>query len=88
MDWTRITDPYEAINFFPAWIGTRMIGLRGTFGLLLASGDVIRVTSIIAMHQSSSGIVLLDVLLDQSGLPEGVDTAWAALHPARLGIVR
>ena len=80
LDWTRITDPDEAMKLFPAWIGTRMVGLRGTFGLLLASGDVMRVTSIVSVHQSSSGIVLLDVLLDQSGPPEGVDTAWRAKH--------
>jgi hypothetical protein len=80
LEWTRITDPDDAINLFPAWIGTRMIGRRGAFGLLLAPGDVMRVTSIVAVHQSSSGIVLLDVLLDQSGLPEGVDTAWRPKH--------
>ncbi len=80
MDWKRITDPDDAIKQFPAWLGTRMVGLRGTFGLLLASGDVMRVTSIVAVHQSSSGIVLLDVRLDQSGLPEGVDTAWRPKH--------
>jgi hypothetical protein len=80
LDWTRITDPDEAIKLFPAWIGTRMTGLRGTFGLLLASGDVIRVTTIIALHQSSSGIVLLDVLLDHSGWPEGIDAAWRPKH--------
>jgi hypothetical protein len=39
-----------------------------------------RVTSIVSVHQSSSGIVLLDVLLDQSGPPEGVDTTWQPKH--------
>jgi len=80
LDWIRLTDSDDAINLFPAWLGTRMVGLRGTFGLLLASGDVMRVTSIVSVHQSSSGIVLLDVLLDQSGPPEGVDTTWRQKH--------
>ena len=80
MTWTRITDPDDAISLFPAWFGTRMLGLRGTFGLLLTSGDVMRITSITAVHQSSGGIVLLDVLLDHAGVPEGVDMAWRSKH--------
>ena len=31
--WTRITDPDEAASLLPAWFGSRMIGLRGRFGL-------------------------------------------------------
>jgi hypothetical protein len=58
------------LRLFPIWRRWR------TVGLLLVSGDVIRVTSIVAVHQSSNGTVLLDVLLDQSGSPEGVDTGW------------
>jgi hypothetical protein len=80
MTWTRITDPDDAISLFPPWFGLRMVGLRGTFGLLLASGDIMRITSIVAVHRSSSGGVLLDVLLDQAGVPEGVDLAWRAKH--------
>ena len=45
-----------------------MIGQRGRFGLLLTTGDVLRITSIGALHQSPTGIVLLDVLLDHSGV--------------------
>ena len=37
-------------------------------------------TSIGALHQSSSGIVLLDVLLDHSGTPDGIDLAWQSKH--------
>ena len=80
MTWTRITDPDDAISMFPAWFGGRMLGLRGTFGLLLTSGDVMRITSITAVHQSSGGTVLLDVLLDHAGVPEGVDMAWRSKH--------
>ena len=69
MAWTRITDPDEAANLLPAWFGSRMIGLRGRFGLLLTTGDVLRITSIGALHQSPTGTVLLDVLLDHSGVP-------------------
>jgi hypothetical protein len=57
-----------------------MIGLRGSFGLLLTTGDVLRLTSIAAAHQSSDGIVLLDVLLDDAGVPEGIDLAWRSKH--------
>jgi hypothetical protein len=52
-----------------------MIGLRGRFGLILTTGDVLRITSIGALHQSS-GTVLLDVLLDHGGIPDGIDLAW------------
>lgn len=80
MTWTRITDPETVAGLLPAWIGRRMVGLRGAFGLLLTTGDVIRLTSIAAAHQSSEGVILLDILLDHAGVPEGVDLAWQAKH--------
>lgn len=71
MTWTRITDPDEAASLLPAWFERRMIGLRGRFGLVLTTGDILRNTSIGALHQSSSsGVILLDVLLDHGGIPE------------------
>jgi hypothetical protein len=78
--WTRITDPDTVAGLLPAWIGRRMVGLRGTFGLLLTTGDVLRVTTIAAAHQSSDGVVLLDVLLDEAGVPGGIDLAWRTKH--------
>jgi hypothetical protein len=80
LNWTRITDPDDAVHLLPAWFGGRMIGLRGSFGLLLTTGDVLRCTSITAVHQSTTGLVLLDVLLDQAGVPEDVDQAWRSKH--------
>ena len=81
MTWTRITDPDEAASLLPAWFGSRMIGLRGRFGLVLTTGDVLRITSIGALHQSPiGGIVLLDVLLDRGGIPDGIDLAWQPKH--------
>lgn len=77
--WTRITDPDEAAQLLPAWFGSRMIGLHGKFGLLLTTGDVLKITSIGALHQSA-GTILLDVLLDNGGVPEGVDLAWQPKH--------
>src|ERR1700733_12911863 len=71
LTWTRITDSDEAASFLPAWFGSHMIGLRGKFGLLLTTGDVLKITSIGALHQSSGGIILLDVLLDHAGVPDG-----------------
>jgi hypothetical protein len=80
LPWTRITDPDEAASFLPAWFGSRMIGLRGKFGLMLTTGDMLKVTSIGALHQSSSGTILIDVLLDHAGVPDGVDLAWQTKH--------
>jgi len=80
MNWTRITDPDDAVRLLPSWFSGRMIGSHGTFGLLLTTGDVIRCTSIVAAHLSSSGLVLLDVILDNAGVPDGVDLAWQSKH--------
>jgi hypothetical protein len=78
--WTRITDPETVVGLLPAWFGRRMVGLRGTFGFLLTTGDVLRLTSIAAAHQSSEGVILLDVLLDGAGVPDGIDLAWRSKH--------
>ncbi len=80
MSWTRITEADEAVRSLPTWFGSRMIGLRGRFGLLLTTGDIMKITSIVALNQSSTGIVLLDVLLDHAGVPDGVDLAWRPKH--------
>jgi hypothetical protein len=80
MTWTRITDQDEAAELLPAWLGRRLIGLRGRFGLLLSSGDVMRITCIGAVHLSSAGLILLDVSLDQPGAPDGIDLAWQRKH--------
>lgn len=80
MTWTRITDPETVVGLLPAWFGRRMVGLRGTFGFLLTTGDVLRLTSIAAAHQSSEGVILLDVLLDGAGVPDGIDLAWRSKH--------
>jgi hypothetical protein len=80
LSWTRITEADEAVRLLPAWFGSRMIGLRGRFGLLLTTGDVMKITSIVALNQSSTGIVLLDVLLDHAGVPDGLDLAWRPKH--------
>jgi hypothetical protein len=80
LTWTRITDQDEAADLLPAWLGRRLIGLRGRFGLLLATGDVMRITSIGAVYLSSDGLVLLDVLLDCAGVPDGIDLAWQSKH--------
>jgi hypothetical protein len=76
LTWTRITDPDEAAGLLPAWFGSRMIGLRGKFGLLLTTGEILRITSVTALHESPHGVILLDVLLDHAGVPDGVDEAW------------
>ena len=80
MTWTRVTDVDKAATLLPAWIGRRLLGLRGRFGLLLTTGDVMRITSIGAVHHSSDGIILLDVSLDNAGVPEGADLAWRSKH--------
>jgi hypothetical protein len=80
LTWTRITDQDEAADLLPGWLGRRLIGLHGRFGLLLATGDVMRITSIGAVHMSSNGLVLLDVSLDHAGVPDGIDLAWQLKH--------
>jgi len=80
MTWTRITEPEMVAARLPAWFASRMVGLRGSFGLLLTTGGVLRVTSIAAAHLSSDGVILLDVLLDLAGVPRGVDIAWQTKH--------
>jgi hypothetical protein len=78
--WTRITDSEEAANLLPVWFASRMTGLRGKFGLLLTTGDVLKITSIVALHQSPHGAIILDVLLDNAGAPDAVDLAWRPKH--------
>lgn len=80
MTWTRVIDADEATRSLPAWIGARMIGVRGKFGLVLATGDVLRITSITAANLAPDGTVLLDVLLDHAGAPDGIDLAWQPKH--------
>ncbi len=80
MAWTRITDPERAAELLPIWFSMRMLDLRGSFGLLLTTGDVLRITTITALHESPHGVILLDVLLDTAGVPDGVDQAWQTKH--------
>ena len=53
---------------------------RGSYGFLLGTGDVVRVSRVIAVHISSAGVILIDVLLDHAGVPGGVETAWRSKH--------
>ena len=82
--WTRVTDPAAEAALLPAWFAGQMLaaarGDSGSFGLLLATGDVLRVASLSTAHLSSDGTVLLDVMLDLAGVPEGADTAWRSKH--------
>lgn len=81
--WTRIEDPAADAALLPAHFVGRMLGAGrggGSFGLLLATGDVLRVASLVAAHLSSEGVILLDVLLDHAGVPDDADTAWRSKH--------
>jgi hypothetical protein len=80
MAWIRIADPGEAERLLPSWLGRHLVAMHGRFGLLLATGDVMRITSISSVHHSSDGVILLDVLLDSAGIPDGVDLAWRSKH--------
>ncbi|HYZ21436.1 MAG TPA: hypothetical protein VE690_04690 [Rhodopila sp.] len=80
MPWTRITDPDAVNELLPAWMGRRMVGLHGAFGLLLTTGDIMRLRSIAAAWKSPDGVILLDVLLDDAGIPDGIDLAWRSKH--------
>jgi hypothetical protein len=78
--WTRINDADAAVELLPAWFAARMLGTRGSYGFLLTTGDVVRVSRVTAIHVSSSGSMLIDVLLDHAGVPDGVDMAWRTKH--------
>lgn len=78
--WTRATDPEAAVSLLPAWFAARMLASRGSYGFLLATGEVVRASRVTAVHVSSNGLVLVDVLLDHAGVPDGVDTAWRTKH--------
>jgi hypothetical protein len=80
MAWTHVVNPDDIARHLPAWLGRHMIGVRGAFGVLLSNGDVMRLTSIAAAHCASDGTILLDVLLDSAGVPDGVDLAWRSKH--------
>lgn len=60
MEWTRVIDPDEATRLFPPWFSGRTVSPRGAFGLLLATGDVMRITSVMALHHALDGRVLVD----------------------------
>jgi hypothetical protein len=75
-NWIRVNDPDKATALLPAWFATRMMAARGSYGFLLTTGDVIRASRITAVHVSSSATILIDVLLDCAGVPEGVDPSW------------
>ena len=75
-----MADPDTAVAMLPAWFSARMMASRGAFGFLLTTGDVLRVSRVAAVHLSSTGKILVDVLLDRAGVPDGVDTAWRSKH--------
>ena len=79
--WIRITDPESAVALLPAWFAPRMMIKRGSYGFLIATGDIVRASRITSVHLSSvGGTVLIDVLLDRAGIPPGVDAAWQSTH--------
>jgi hypothetical protein len=79
-NWVRVNDPDNATALLPAWFAARMMASRGAYGFLLTTGDVVRASRITAVHVSSGGTILIDVLLDRAGVPEGVDPAWRSKH--------
>lgn len=79
--WTHVADPATETHLLPAWFARRMLGARqGAFGLLLTTGDVLRVAALRAAHLGSDGTILLDVQLDHAGVPARADTAWQSKH--------
>ncbi|SDB49381.1 hypothetical protein [Belnapia rosea] len=79
--WTRLADPATDAALLPAWFVERMLGSdQGSFGLLLTTGDVLRVAGLRAAHLSSDGTILLDLTLDHAGVPAMADTAWQSKH--------
>jgi hypothetical protein len=64
----------------PPWFAGHMLSGHGRYGLLLSTGDVLRVSRLMAVHVSSVGAVFLDALLDNAGVPINVDLAWQSKH--------
>ncbi|MEN0077417.1 MAG: hypothetical protein AAGC69_23730 [Paracraurococcus sp.] len=79
--WTRLADPATDAELLPAWFVQRMLGEpAGHFGLLLTTGDVLRVAGLRAAHIAEDGTILLDLLLDHAGVPALADLAWQSKH--------
>jgi hypothetical protein len=79
--WTRLADPATDADLLPAWFVRRMLGPEnGHFGLLLTTGDVLRVASLTAAHIAEDGTILLDLMLDHAGVPAQADLAWQSKH--------
>jgi hypothetical protein len=65
------------------WTNSGITWLYGGHRKAIQGADpqrCLRITSIGALHQSPTGIVLLDVLLDHGGVPDGIDLAWQPKH--------
>jgi hypothetical protein len=78
--WIRVIDPDGAAALLPAWFAPRMMVKRGSYGFLITTGDIVRVSRITSLHVSSGGTILIDVLLDRAGIPHDVDEAWRSKH--------
>jgi hypothetical protein len=78
--WIRISDPDAAAALLPAWFAPRMMVKRGSYGFLITTGDIVRVSRITSLHVSSGGTILIDVLLDHARIPQEVDAAWQSKH--------
>ncbi len=79
--WTRLADPATDAELLPAWFVGRMLGAQeGHFGLLLTTGDVLRVASLRAVHIAEDGTILLDIQFDHAGVPADADMAWQSKH--------
>jgi hypothetical protein len=78
--WIRVSDPDSAVTLLPAWFAPRMMVKRGSYGFLITTGDIVRVSRITSVHVSSGGTILIDVLLDRGGIPHDIDVAWRSKH--------
>jgi hypothetical protein len=68
------------MTLLPAWFAPRMMVKRGSYGFLIGTGDIVRVSRITSVHVSSGGTILIDVLLDRAGVPHDVDVSWQSKH--------
>jgi hypothetical protein len=79
---TSTQDAKEAARLLPAWFIERMMTDHWRFGLVLATGGVLEVERIEAVHQAADDSIWLDVRLQESSFTSEVSGMPTLLAPS------